>query len=174
MILIFHGSRDLQHNTQAIELAKSLGAGYAFMEIEPKFRGGLGIPMFVTDGSDYRKALEVATVKAPPLLKWPNFVNYLKSLAAELYIFHGPDTGDVRSLDIPVAFLYGEPNIEEVKCVTKAAPVVLTRGYIYKTIEAKYTSRCNAVLLPPLAEQEQFVQYLKATLPKVIGGAAGI
>lgn len=110
VILLFHGSRDHQHNEQAKALAEAVGAGYAFMEAEPRFAGeGLAIPMFIADGEDYRKALAAATVKSPPLLKWPGFVDYLRSLGAQLYIFHGPDaTGEVKATGVPVAFLYGE------------------------------------------------------------------
>lgn len=167
IVLIFHGSRDPDHNQQAAELAKAVGAGYAFMEVEPRFRGGLGVPVFVADGADYRRALEIATVKAPPLLGWPGFAEYLKGLGAQLYIFHGPDGGDVAALGLPVAFLEGEPNVDKAPCVETAAPVVLTRGYIYKKIEAKYR-RCRARLLPPLAEQPAFVDYLRRTLPLIV------
>ncbi|MFN7105848.1 MAG: hypothetical protein ACK4M3_04625 [Pyrobaculum sp.] len=160
MILIFHGSRDLTHNRQAIRLAEAVGAKYAFMEVEPKFRGGPGVPIFITDGVDYRKALKLATIKAPPLVMWPGFIEYLKSLNADLYIFHGPQHGDIK----PIALLYGEPNLRDTPCVKTAMPVVLTRGYIYRKIEAEYTSRCPARLLPPLAEQKQFVEYLKSAL----------
>ncbi|ABP51803.1 hypothetical protein [Pyrobaculum arsenaticum] len=167
IVLIFHGSRDPDHNLQAAELARALGLGYAFMETEPRFSGGVGVPMFVADGADYRHAAEVATVKAPPLLRWPGFADYLKGLGAQLYIFHGPDRGDVAALGLPVAFLEGEPSIEDAPCVEMAAPVVLTRGYIYKKIAAKY-SRCQANLLPPLAEQPTFIEYLRRTLPIII------
>lgn len=167
IVLIFHGSRDPDHNRQAAELARAVGADYAFMETEPKFRGGLGVPMFVADGADYRRALEIATVKAPPLVKWPGFAEYLRGLGAELYIFHGPDRGDVASLGLPVAFIEGEPNLDKAPCVEVAAPVVITRGHIYKLIQAKY-SRCPARLMPPLAEQPKFVEYLRKTLPLVV------
>ncbi|MFN3803570.1 MAG: hypothetical protein ACK4SY_00760 [Pyrobaculum sp.] len=166
MILIFHGSTDLTHNQQAIRLAEAVGAKCAFMEVEPRFRGGLGVPIFITDGADYRKALEIATVKAPPLVRWPGFIEYLKSLDADLYIFHGPDYGGIK--DLPIALLYGEPNLRKAPCVKTAMPVVLTRGYIYRKIEAEYTSRCPASLLPPLAEQEPFVEYLKATIKTIV------
>ncbi|MEM1836541.1 MAG: hypothetical protein QXU58_03060 [Pyrobaculum sp.] len=176
IVLIFHGSRDEEHNRQAIELARRLGYGYAFMEIEPRFKEGFGIPMFITDGADYRKAIEVATVKSPPLIRWPGFINYLKSLQADLYIFHGPDYGgEIEKTGLPFALLEGEPNIDYVDCVEKAAPVVLTRGYIYKKIAEKLR-RCETQLLPPLVEQEGFVTYLRETLPVVLksSGAAGI
>jgi hypothetical protein len=169
VILLFHGSRDHQHNEQAKALAEAVGAGYAFMEVEPRFAGeGLAIPMFIADGEDYRKALAAATVKSPPLLKWPGFVDYLRSLGAQLHIFHGPDaTGDVKATGIPVAFLYGEPNVDTAPCVDVAAPVVLTRGYIYKKIQERY-GRCKAKLLPPLAEQPEFIKYLRETIPTIL------
>jgi len=169
VILLFHGSRDHQHNEQAKALAEAVGAGYAFMETEPRFAGeGLAIPMFIADGEDYRKALAAATVKSPPLLKWPGFVNYLRSLGAPLYILHGPDaTGEVKATGIPVAFLYGEPNVDAAPCVDVAAPVVFTRGYIYKKIQERY-GRCKAKLLPPLAEQQEFIKYLRETIPKIL------
>ncbi|MEZ0319397.1 MAG: hypothetical protein ABWK05_05320 [Pyrobaculum sp.] len=167
VVLIFHGSRDPDHNKQAEELARKIGADYAFLETEPLYKGGLGIPVFIADGADYRRALEIATVKAPPLVKWPGFREYLASQGAQLYIFHGPDRGDVAELGLPLAFLYGEPNIRNAPCVKTAAPVVLTRGYIYKQIEKLY-SRCQARLLPPLAEQPTFVEYLRRTIPIVL------
>jgi len=72
VILLFHGSSDHQHNEQAKALAEAVGAGYAFMETEPRFAGeGLAIPMFIADGEDYRKALAAATVKSPPCLSGP-------------------------------------------------------------------------------------------------------
>jgi len=167
LVLIFHGSPDAEHNKQAAMLAKAVGAGYAFLEAEPMFTGGLGMPVFVADGADYRKALSIAAVKAPPLVKWPGFREFLLSLGAQLYIFHGPDRGDVGALGLPVAFLEGEPNIRDAPCVNVAAPVVLTRGYIYKKIESLY-ARCGARLLPPLAEQRQFLLYFKSVLPIVL------
>lgn len=168
IVLIFHGSRDEEHNRQARQLAETLGYSYAFMEREPYFNSGLGIPMFIADGADYRKALHVATVKSPPLIKWPGFVEYLKTLGAELYIFHGPDHGgEIGGLGLPVAFLEGEPNVSTAPCVKTAAPVVLTRGYIYKKIAAAY-SRCGAELLPPLVEQRQFVEYLRQVIPHIV------
>ncbi len=168
VVLIFHGSRDQRHNEQAKALAEAVGAGYAFMEAEPKFQGGLGIPMFITNGEDYRKALKVATVKSPPLIRWPGFVEYLRSLNAELYIFHGPDeTGEIKATDLPIALLYGDPNIDQAPCVETAAPVLLTRGYIYNKIEERYR-RCKAKLLPPLAEQPEFTEYLRKTIPTIL------
>lgn len=170
VVLIFHGSRDSMHNTQVAEIAKALGVSYAFLEAaEPRYRGGgLGVPIFITEGSDYRKALEVAAVKAPPLLGWPGFVDYLRGLGADLYIFHGPDAGgQIRHTGLPVVFLYGEPNIDSAPCVTTAAPVVLTRGVIYNEIARRY-SRCKTQLLPPLAEQPGFIEYLRRALPVVL------
>jgi hypothetical protein len=173
VVLIFHGSRDPAHNEQARRLAEAVGVRYAFMEAEPRFAGGLGVPIFVADGADYRKALEVATVKAPPLLRWPGFLDYLKGLKAQLYIFHGPDHfGEIKATGLPAAFLYGDPNIDEAPCVDVAAPVVLTRGYIYSMIKKKYR-RCGARLLPPLAEQPAFVEYLREALPKILAASSG-
>ena len=169
VILLFHGSRDRQHNEQAKALAEAVGAGYAFMEAESRFAGeGLAIPLFVADGEDYRRALAVATVKSPPLLKWPGFVDYLRSLGAQLYIFHGPDrAGEIKAAGMPVAFLYGEPNVDMAPCVDVAAPVVLTRGYIYKKIQERY-GRCKAKLFPPLAEQPGFIKYLREAIPTIL------
>ncbi|ACB40817.1 hypothetical protein [Pyrobaculum neutrophilum] len=170
IVLIFHGSRDPTHNAQAAEIAKALGVSYAFLEAaEPRYRGGgLGVPMFIADGSDYRKALEVAAVKAPPLLGWPGFVEYLRGLGADLYIFHGPDAeGQIRGTGLPVALLHGEPNVESAPCVAAAAPVVLTRGVIYNEIARRY-GRCRTRLLPPLAEQPGFIEYLRRALPAVL------
>ena len=168
IVLLFHGSRDQGHNKQAKSLAEAVGVRYAFMEIEPRFSGeGLAVPVFIADGEDYRKALKVATVKSPPLLGWPGFVDYLRRLGAELYIFHGPDRGDVVATGLPAAFLHGEPNIETAPCVDVAAPVVLTRGYIYKKIQERY-GRCRAELLPPLAEQPEFIKYLREAIPTIL------
>ncbi|MEM1597061.1 MAG: hypothetical protein QXP31_04415 [Pyrobaculum sp.] len=167
VVLIFHGSRDPDHNRQAAELAKKIGADYAFLETEPFYKGGLGVPLFVADGADYRKALQIAPVKAPPLVKWPGFKEYLEGLGAQLYIFHGPDKGDVAQLGLPTAFLEGEPNIRDAPCVKTAAPVVITRGHIYKQIERLY-SRCQTHLLPPLAEQPPFIEFLRRAIPLVL------
>lgn len=166
MLLVFHGSRDADHNEHAARIAQALGLKYAFLYVEPRFTGGPGIPMFISDGDDYRKALELSSIKTPPLIRWPGFVDYLKSLGTGLYIFHGPDRGE-SNLGLPVAFLEGEPSLGGAPCVETVAPVVLTRGHIYKKIAEKY-ARCNARLLPPLGEQEAFLQYLKTAIPQVV------
>lgn len=170
MILVFHGSRDDRHNRQAAEFAMWLGFKVAFMEAaEPRYRGEPNaVPIFIAPGADYEKAAKATGSKVPPLLLWRGFVDYLKGLGADVYIFHGPDeTGAIRETGLPVAFLYGEPSLDKIPCPKRAAPVVLTRGFIYDRIVEKL-ARCQSEVLPPLFEQPGFEEFFKKALLQLI------
>lgn len=170
-----HGSRDPKYVDSVEAFAKRLGVGYAFLKDFERRPGVVYVPVFVASGGDYRRAVQLSGSSVPPLVRWPGFGEYLKSLGADVYIFHGGDDeeyiSDVRSLGLPYAFLEGAPSIGPESCGGTAAPVVLTRGVIYERIEAAWRSAgCGGELLPPLFEQEEFAAYFSRALKLLLAG----
>ncbi|CCC80802.1 sirohydrochlorin chelatase [Thermoproteus tenax] len=173
ILLLLHGSKDPRYRESVERFAGRLGLKYAFLEgFEPR-PGVLYLPIFVAPGADYRKALSLANLKAPPLIRWPGFADYLRSLRADVYIFHGSDEpeyiNEVASLGLRFAFIEGEPSLKSVGCRGLGAPVVLTRGIIYdRASELWREAGCRYELLPPLFEQEGFVQYFSSALSSLL------
>jgi hypothetical protein len=178
IVLLLHGSRDPRYKESVKAFAERLGVRYAFLNEPTKPSGALYVPVFVAGGGDYKRAAALAGSSIPPLARWPGFGDYLRSLGADLYIFHGGDDeeyiSDVKSLGLPYVFLEGEPSIQQSSCRDLAAPVVLTRGTIYDRIEAAWRDAgCRGKLLPPLFEQEGFVDYFSQALSRLLPHASG-
>ncbi len=178
VVLLLHGSRDPRYLESVKAFAEKLGVGYAFVRNFARTPGALYVPVFIAGGGDYRAAAALAGSSIPPLARWPEFGDYLRSLGAGMYIFHGGEDeeyiSDVESLGLPYVFLEGEPSIGPPYCRDVAAPVVLTRGIIYDRIEYAWRGAgCRGELLPPLFEQEGFAAYFSRALGRLLPGAGG-
>lgn len=176
--LLLHGSRDPGYLDSVEKFAKRLGVGYAFLENFEKRPGVVYVPVFVARGEDYRRAVYLSGSSTPPLARWPGFGDYLRSLNADIYIFHGSYDeeyiSDVRSLGLPYVFLEGMPSITPESCGDVGAPVVLTKGVIYERIKSAWRGAgCKGILLPPLFEQEGFISYFSNALKRLLSAAGG-
>ncbi len=178
VVLVFHGSHDVRHVRAALDFARRVGARAAFKEVSrpslSDVRGNVYVPMFLGWGKDYMEAVSLTGSPIPPIMEWPGFGEFVRSLGARLYLLHGSHErrylGEVEMLGVDYAFLVGEPNVAGVPCPPTAMPLVLTPGAIHDKLVERISSRCpeTALVGRPLVEMPRFQRYFTDTLRRLL------
>ncbi len=178
LVLVFHGSHDPRHVRAALAFARRVGARVAFKEASRPgigdVRGDIYVPMFLGWGKDYMEAASLTGSTIPPIMEWPGFGDFVRSLGASLYLLHGSHEErylqEVEMLGVDYAFLVGEPNVAHVPCPPTAMPLVLTPGAIHDRLVGRLSSRCPGTVLVggPLVEMPVFERYFRGALRRLL------
>ena len=162
----------------ALSFAERVGARAAFKEVARphihEVHGHVYVPMFLGWGRDYLEAVSLTGSHVPPIMEWPGFDAFARSLGADLYLLHGSReeryVHEVEALGVNYAFLVGEPNIAEVPCPRTALPLVLTPGAIHDKMVELMSVRCptTAIIGAPLVEMRDFEEYFKGALRRFL------
>ncbi len=181
IVIVLHGSRDNEYVDSVRYFAERVGVLYAFVSLsKPSIddaKGDVYMPLFIGYGKDYDRAVSITGFETPPILRWPQFKDFLINLGPGLYVFHGDldqrfieDTNRLGLQDM--AFLRIKPALRDYvskRCPGRVIPVVLTHGVIYREILRIVNELCPGVeVVRPLFELEAFISYFKEEIPWLV------
>lgn len=177
--MVVHGSSDKDYIESLEALTHRLGIGYLTIVnygVE-SVNYQLTFPLFLVRGMDYERALSIATVKLPPLLEQPEFLEELRRSAPDTLIMHGLRRGNLGILGILARrgfkpyFLKGEPSISRMsgKCPDEAYLLFIFKGFEFNEAYNRAKNACPGIKLHgPLSSDEWFIDYLSRLIERLL------